>query len=197
MKRKSREIALLLVPVAALVALVPGARFINNWRETSKVPRIDSFELRAPTPWETYNGAEVGYTARMVAPPVDDSDTFMEMRMEFRNEKGKRWNSAAPTWKNVAVAEEFDRKGNVWEARGGLRWKKIAESGKNARVNVIFEEKIYQQIQSRAARAFVLENDVKTISGNHAQQLQNRENRMDQRLVWCAVASEFTNLCSM
>ncbi len=164
MKRKIKEIALISVPVVALALVVPGARWYSHWREMNKVPRIDSFELRAPTPWEAYNGAEVGYTSRMVAPRVDDSETFMDMSMEFRNEKGRRWNSATAIWKNIAVAEEFDREGNVWEARGGLRWKKIIGAGETARVHVAFTEKSYQQILSTAAHDFVLKNNIKTVA---------------------------------
>ena len=68
MKRKFREIALLMVPVVAVAAIVPGARTFGNWREANKVPRIESFVLRAPTGWEASRGATVGYTARTVVP---------------------------------------------------------------------------------------------------------------------------------
>lgn len=166
MKRKIREIALLLVPVAAVVGLIPGARWFEDWREANKIPRIESFELRAPTPWEAYRGADVGYTAPLVSCETSDNDHHMDLRLEFSNSSGGRWHSATPAWKEIAVEKSFADtihfplrgRSDIWELRGGLRWKTLLGKNKNARVNIVFDEKHKLQTLASASRAFELQS---------------------------------------
>ena len=166
MKRKTKEIVLLLLPVAALALVVPGARWLADKRESDKVPRITSLNLRAPPPLEYYLGADAGFEAKLVAPETKDSDHFMNLRMEIRNEIGQIWNSEKKNWDQVTRNGRitFPQKGSseLWKIESGLQWKKVAGAGKTVSINVVFEEQTTAntQVFSRASRVFKLTNDL-------------------------------------
>ncbi len=173
MKRKIKEIVLLLVPVAALAVLVPGVRWFNNWRA---VPRIEMCILRPATAWEASQGATVGYTARTVTP--DAGGPFWSGGIEIRNARGESWASDAPGWGKIAVPSDDDypddgvasddigsadnRSGGTMELRGGLKWKRVAE--KDASVQA--EISLWPNVDDGApyhvekTRIFTLQNEV-------------------------------------
>ena len=175
MKRKSREIALLLVPVAALVALVPGARFINNWRVARAVPRVNACITRPATAWEASQGATVGYTANTVV--RDTGGPFWSGGIEIRNARGEHWASDSSNWNSVAVASDDNypddgvasvdvgsadnTSGETMELRGGLNWPRIAASGASVRAQVsVWPDDQAPQRHIEATRDFTLRNSI-------------------------------------
>lgn len=164
MHRKVREIALLTLPVVAIALVVPGARWLADEGEANKVPRIESFELRAPTPLERFMGADAGFRARLVAPETKDSDRFMDLRMQIRNEAGQMWNSQGKNWAQITRKSRMnfpvEGSSKSWDVESGLDWKTVVGAGKTVSVNVVFEEQdsATAQVFSRASRAFVLTN---------------------------------------
>ena len=147
MKRKIREIALLLVPVAALALVVPGAHWFNNWRAARAVPRIEACTLRPATAWEASQGATVGYTARTIVP--DNGGPFWSGGIELRNALGEHWTSDETGWESIAVSSDDDHpddgvasadigsadntSGETMELRGGLKWPRISKNGTSVR----------------------------------------------------------------
>lgn len=170
MKRKTKEIALLLVPVAALTAIVPGARIFNNWRETHQVPRVEACYLRAPNAKERSHGADVGYTARFVVP--DSGGPFWAYKIDFSNVNGEHWSNGTPAWNRVVVAssesawcnsdymscgDADNSNGGTTELTGGFKWKNIA--GKSARIRAeisLFPDESAHLGQMKASRVFNL-----------------------------------------
>lgn len=139
MKRKTKEIAWLTVPVVVLAAIVPGARLMDNWREAHEVPRIEACDVRAPTAWESYQGVKVVYTSRVVTPIETAPNLYQwRSRCEIRNEAGQSWTYDS-NWQKVSLAEvssQFERDDtHINEYRCGLRWSEIVGSGKTARVH--------------------------------------------------------------
>ena len=170
MKRKLREIALLPVGVAAVVALVLGVRWLADWRAARAVPRVETCYLRAPKPKEARQGADVGYSARVVVP--DTGGPFWAYKIEFSNADGERWINGTPAWKRTVVANaerdwanpDFiepgnadNRNGVTMELSGGFKWKRVA--GKNASVQAeisLYPEDGPLRAQVEAARVFIL-----------------------------------------
>lgn len=170
MNRKTREIALLLVPVAALAAVVPGVRFVNNWREAHRIPRVEACYLRKPTPDEARHGADVGYTVRFVEP--DSGGPFWSDEIDFSNANGEHWISGTPAWNRIVVASaerdwcnpDFFTCGNADNLNGGtteftgaFKWKNIA--GKNstirAEISLLPDESAHLG-QVKTSRVFAL-----------------------------------------
>ena len=150
MKRKIREIALLLVPVAALAAVVPGARLINDWREARELrvptrPRIEACYLRAPTAWEAFNGAKVAFTARTAAPATAAlSGVHWRSTMEFRNDAGRVWNTDRNSVEQYLIESGQYVVGNesitTSESTGGLRWQKLLGGSDQLYVRVLLQK---------------------------------------------------------
>ena len=170
MKRKAREIALLLVPVAAVAFVVPSARLVNNWRAARAVPRVEACYLRKPTPGEVRLGADVGYTTRVVVP--DTGGPFWAYKIELSNADGAHWVNGTPAWSRVVVASrerdwpnpDFiapgnadNRNGVTMEITGGFKWKRVA--GKNAKVQAkisLYPDDGISRLQVQAMRIFTL-----------------------------------------
>lgn len=170
MKRKLKEIAWLLVPILALAALVPGARWCFDWREVHQIPRVESCVLRAPTMLEASHGASVGYTARWVVPYT--GGPFWSYAIEISNANGEHWTSGTPAWNRVAVASDErdwvnayaippgnadNRNGVTMELGGGLKWKQIVGNAKSVRVKIsLWPDDGASPPQVQEARVFTL-----------------------------------------
>lgn len=174
MNRKTKEIALLTAPVIAIAMLMPGVRLFNNWREAHQVPRVEACYLRKPTLKEARQGADVGYTARVVVP--DTGGPFWAYKIDFSNAEGSHWISGTPTWNRIVVASALrdwpnpnyiapgnadNRNGVTMEMTGGFKWKRIA--GKNATVQAeisLWPDDGPYALQVQASRIFTLKKPV-------------------------------------
>lgn len=167
MNRKLKEIAWLLVPVMALAAIVPGAHWYANRHKVSKVPRIESCYLRVPTAWEAYNGAKVGFTARVVAPSANASGLMWDDYAEISNARGEHWRSDRPSWNSIVVAGNYkacaldDDGADTNELIGGLNWQRIVGADASAQAQVVIcTQTSSGSMQGQAARSFTLSNPI-------------------------------------
>ncbi len=170
MQSKIKGIAWLALPVIAIALAAPGARRFVGWRAQRAVPRIASFELRAPTPAEARLGADVGYTARLVVP--DSGGPFWSHRIVFSNAAGARWKSGTPAWNRTIVAgrerawdnPDFTAAGNAdnrngitVELTGGCKWRCVAGPNENLQAEIaLWPNDGWPVPQIKASRVFAL-----------------------------------------
>ena len=165
-----KKIAYTIAPIVAIAALVPGGRWLFNWRETHKVPRVEACYLRVPTAKERSHGADVGYTARVVVP--DTGGPFWSYKIEFSNADGGHWINDTLAWNRIVVASASrdwsnsdwiepgnadNRNGVTMEMTGGLKWQRIA--GKHADIHAeisLFPDDGPDALQVKESRVFTL-----------------------------------------
>ena len=144
MKRSFPKVALLLLPIAVVIALLPVLRRTADVRvekiEEIRPTRINivSCELQKPTTWEAFRGADTTLVARIVEPKALGSGLVTRVFVEISDQAGRKWLMNGPPVKDVApgsfvAASREEEFAEATALRMGLKWSAIV--GKNGAID--------------------------------------------------------------